>query len=154
MTGVEYWRMKKHISAADLAAKADVGVTTVFKMERAFNPTALSGPFIRLADAMDVPVDYLLKEYDPSTLKASDRVTYRWKNKPLDIANCIACYRHEENYSLQQLGDILGVTRERARVICNEKEAPRKHVAALAKKEGISVEEFHLRYDPEEVAAA
>ena len=154
MTGVEYWRMKKQISAANLAAKANVGVTTVFNMERAFNPTALSGPYIKLADAMDVPVDNLLMEYDPSTLKASDRVTYRWKNKPLVFANCIAYYRHEENYSLQQLGNILGVTRERARGICNEKEAPRKHIATLAKKEGISIEEFFLRYDPKEEYAA
>ena len=149
ITGVAYWRKKRHISAAELSALTGVCVAMIYRMGKGYKPSITANIFIKLADALETTVDDLLEEYDDESLSAGDRVPYRWKNKPLTIKNCIADYRHDGNYSLQQLGDMLGVTRERARTICDADHPPAKHVATLAQLEGISVEEFHMRHDPE-----
>lgn len=118
ITDVEFWRMKSHLSVEALSKASAVATTTINNMERAYSPTALAGPYIRLSTVLGVSVDELVRDYNESLLEEGDRVTYRWKDKPVVLANCIACYRNEKNISLETLGGQLGVTRERARVLC------------------------------------
>lgn len=48
ITGVEFWRMKSHLSVDALSKASAVATTTINNMERAYSPTALAGPYIRL----------------------------------------------------------------------------------------------------------
>lgn len=148
ITGVEFWRMKSHLSVDALSKASAVATTTINNMERAYSPTALAGPYIRLSTVLGVSVDELVRDYTESLLEEGDRVTYRWKDKPVVLANCIACYRNEKNISLETLGGQLGVTRERARVLCKAETPNEKHVARLARREGVTEAVFHQRYDP------
>ena len=148
ITGVEFWRMKCHLSVDALSKASAVATTTINNMERAYSPTALAGPYLRLSTVLGVSVDELVRDYNESLLEEGDRVTYRWKDKPVVLANCIACYRNEKNISLETLGGQLGVTRERARVLCKAETPNEKHVARLARREGVTKAVFHQRYDP------
>ena len=98
-------------------------------------------------------MDELLDDYDPALLKDGDRHAYGRKPKPAN--NVIAVYRWEENLSLQQLADRMGVTsREWARRICDRSDASPKLLKRLIRFEDISEEEFMRRYAVEEDVCA
>ncbi len=155
MTGLCYWRMKRHFSKKELAEKAGVSFTFISKLEKRYSPDTAFVLYIRLADALTVTVDQLLKEYNEAELSLGDHGTYRKAEGKHKAANCIAEYRKEENLTYQELSMILGISsREGARQICNSPCPSRKHLKTLANRESLSVAEFMFRYEPERRSAA
>ena len=66
-------------------------------------------------------------------------------------ANCISLYRREEELNFRQLAEILGgISWQRAQSLCKAGTASQKAVRALARYEGIPVEEFERRYAMQE----
>jgi len=64
-------------------------------------------------------------------------------------ANCISSYRLEEGLSLKELCRILRITSHRsARALCESPCPSAKYIYILALREGLSVSEFCLRYEP------
>lgn len=60
--------------------------------------------------------------------------------------NLIALYQHEERLSNQQLACRLGASVRRTCAVRSAPKALLRQVVALAEYEGISVDEFQLRY--------
>lgn len=156
ITGIKYWRRKKRFTRKELSKRAAVSENFITNAEKEISPQTVFSTYIKLANALSVPLDDLLKEYDDSQLDYCDHATYLFKKKrPPENANCIAKYRIDENLTYQQLSEILGITsREGARKICNSSCPSSKHLKTVAAREGISVEEFLFRYTPERSAAA
>ena len=83
-----------------------------------------------------------------SAYRRRERQGSRWKAK---TANCISLYRREEELSFRQLAEILGgISWQRAQSLCKAGIASQKAVRALARYEGIPVEEFERRYAVQE----
>lgn len=155
MTGVSYWRMKRHLSKKELAEKAGVSFTFISKLEKRYAPESAFVLYIWLADALNVTVDGLLEEYNEAELSLGDHGTYRKTEGKHKVVNCIAEYRKEENLTYQELSSILGIaSRERARQICNALSPSKKHMKVLAERENLSVADFIARYDPDRSSAA
>lgn len=155
MTGLSYWRKKRHYSKKVLSEKAGVSIVFIAKLEQGFSPETSFILYIRLANALNVTVDQLLEEYDDAELGMGDHGTYRKTEEKHCSANCIAEYRREENLTYQELSLILGISsREGARRICNAPCSSKKHLKTLAAREKLSVAEFMVRYEPERRLAA
>lgn len=145
MNGIGFYRRKKRLALYELSEMSHVYKGTIHRLEEELNPKTALSIYLRLAEALGVTLDELLKEYDPSLLQAGDRHAYA--GGPRTLRNPIAVYRSVENLSLQQLARRLGVTsREWARQVCNEDSVSPLHLGRLAAFEGISEAEFRVRY--------
>ncbi len=110
--------------------------------------------YVAVSDALGVPVDALLGDYDEALLLPGDHRVAKSKSHDKPVANCIAEYRRVENLSLDQLGGLLGVTRQMAHKLCRRTQPQDKAVNLLAAHEGITAEDFLIRYEPEKEVAA
>lgn len=152
MNGIGFYRRKKRLALYELSEMSHVYKGTIHRLEEELNPKTTLSIYLRLADALGVTLDELLKDYDPSLLRAGDRHAYAGGPKPPH--NPIAVYRSDENLSLQQLAWRLGVTsREWARRVCNEDTVSPLHLGRLAAYEGISEAEFRQRYAVTDICA-
>lgn len=61
------------------------------------------------------------------------------------IKNCVAVYRDKKNLTFKELGNIVGVTKQRAEQICKSN-IRKSTIKSFAEYEGISVEEFKMIY--------
>lgn len=149
MNGIGFYRRKNKLAVYELQNLSHVSAATIHTLETKINPQSPLSIYFRLAEALNVTLDELLDDYDPALLKDGDRHAYGRKPKP--AGNVIAVYRWEENLSLQQLADRMGVTsREWARRICGRSDASPKMLKRLIGFEGISEEEFMRRYAVDE----
>ena len=146
MNGIRFFRQKNKLAIYELSQLAQVSAPTIRALEKKIQPNTSLTVYLRLSDALAITIDELLDDYDPSLLKAGDRHAYApAKAKP--ARNPIAVYRRDENLSLQQLADRLGVTsREWARRVCDNKIARPQHLHLLADFEGVTEDEFLRRY--------
>ena len=147
--GLKYCRIRAHISVKTLADRSGVSTATIMAIEKG-NVNSSLEIFLKLADALEVPIEALTKVHDDSELEAGDRVTYKPRNTQV---NCMGVYRQEKNLSLQQMSEILNVSREWVRKVCMEAEPSEKHLIRLAEHEGLTPEEFQRRYPAGEVGA-
>ena len=152
MNGIRYFRKKNKLAIYELSELSHVCKPTIHSLEKAIQPTTTLSTYLRLADALGVTLDELLDDYDPALLKDGDRHAYIGRQKP--PRNPIAVYRREENLSLQQMADRMGVgSREWARRICDKTIASPKLLRRLAAYENVTEAEFLRRYTVEEVCA-
>ena len=147
--GLKYCRIRAHISVKTLADRSGVSTATIMAIEKG-NVNSSLEIFLKLADALEVPIEALTKEHDDSELEAGDRVTY--KSQDTDL-NCIGVYRLRKNLSLEQMSVMLGLTREGARQVCISEKPRKKHLRFLAEHEGLTPDEFRHLYAVEEVGA-
>lgn len=153
MIGVEFYRRKARLSRPELAEKAGIPLASVISLENNDRRSSRFVLYVAVSDALGIPVDELLGEYDEATLLPGDHRVCKNKNHGAPTTNCIAEYRRVENLSLDQLGSLLGISRQMAHKLCNRSWSQDKAVNLLAAHEGISTEDFMVRYTPEEVAA-
>ena len=153
MIGVEFYRRKARMTRQELADKAGIPLSCVCSLENNLRRTSRFDLYLAVSDALGVPVDALLGDYDEALLLPGDHRVAKIKDHNKPVANCIAEYRRIENLSLDQLGGLLGVTRQMAHKLCKRTQPQDKAVSLLAAHEGISPEDFMVRYAPEEVAA-
>jgi transcriptional regulator with XRE-family HTH domain len=153
MIGVEFYRRKARMTRQELADKAGIPLSCVGSLENNLRRTSRFDLYLAVSDALGVPVDALLGDYDEALLLPGDHRVAKSNNHDKPAANCIAEYRRVENLSLDQLGRLLGVTRQMAHKLCKRTQPQDKAVNLLAAHEGISTEVFQIRYAPEEVAA-
>lgn len=152
MNAIRFLRKKNKLAVYELSERSQVSAPTIHSLEQAIQPTTALSIYLRLADALGVTLDELLADYDPALLKDGDRHAYIGRQKP--PRNPIAVYRREENLSLQQLADHMGVgSREWARRICDKTIASPKLLRRLAAYENVTEAEFLRRYTVEEVCA-
>lgn len=141
VTGVKYWRKKRRLTKTELAALSGVSGTFISVADKAIHPTTMLWCYIRLARALNVTVDDLCREYREEQLTESDRVASK-KTSEREPVNCIDRYRKERNLSFAQLGSLLGVSRQRAHVICRSKHPSENCISLLAGREGVSAKRF------------
>ena len=150
MNGVKYHRLLSGTKIATLAEITGLSVGTVKNMQRPNKANRVSASsYSKVANVLNVPIDELLKEgYPESGVGVHIRALY--PSRTGNVRNHIFIYRKEKNMSCQQLADILGLTsRERARQLCSTKVSAKKHLETLAKREGLSIEEFKRKYSQE-----
>lgn len=154
MTGVAYFRRKRGLTRLALAAQSGVTMQTIQNYEKDGIPDrALVSVLLNLADSLGVTLDALLGNYDEGDLTTRDRS--KRKSYIDSPRNAVSNYRIAHNLRFRELADLLGVgSREAARVICKRETARQKHILALSRYEGISMEEFLVRYLPEEQEGA
>ncbi len=154
MNGIRFYRQKNRLAICELSQLAQVSAPVIRSLEKKIQPNTALSIYLRLTDALGITLDELLDDYDPALLKDGDRHAHaRTKSKP--ARNPIAVYRRDENLSLQQLADRLGVTsREWARRVCDSKSVRPQHLQLLAAYEGVTEDEFLLRYAVSEGASA
>ena len=144
ITGVEFHRLKRRLSVFELARQSGIPPKTIHKMENGLSLTMSARSYIEVSKALGVTVDELIQDYDESMLSDGDRPRCWQAVKP--PVNTIANYRLAENLSLQQLGNMLGVTREGARRICMRDSVSDKHIARLAEATGMTTRKFVSYY--------
>lgn len=146
MNGIRFYRQKNRLAICELSQLAQVSAPVIRALEKKIQPNTALSIYLRLSDALGVTIDELLDDCDPALLKDGDRHAYA-TSKAKPACNAIAVYRRDENLSLQQLADRLGVTsREWARRVCDSKSIRPQHLQLLAKYEGVTEDEFLLRY--------
>lgn len=144
INGIEYYRLKNHMSLVELSAASGVTYSLVMKLTKEILYTTSLDIYDRISKALGVTVDDLLIEYSSDDLAAGDRPVSRRKDSR---CNCIDIYRWAENLPLEELARRMGVSsRERARQVCNMPIPSRKNLLRLAEYEDISPEEFERRY--------
>ena len=145
VTGVKYWRFKRHITRKSLAKQSGIVEMTLKDMEEDFFFSRPSCFYMRIAAALNVTVDDLAQSYPVSMLAAGDR--YVRKSTSANPNNCLAVYKMVHHLNNEQMANLLGLAgRESARKVCERDVPQEKYVKRLAQYEGISEEEFIFRY--------
>lgn len=144
MTGIQYWRIVKNITPRELATAAGISIWTLLSLEKEIKESTGLNVYSGIAAALGVTIEMVISEYDkPDGIVNIRRGKCR---KELD-GNVVAVYCKRKNLTFQELADQLGVTsRERARQICRAPEVSKKHISKLAEIEGLSLEEFNVKY--------
>ena len=144
INGIEYYRLKNHMSYVELSAASGVAYSLILALTKSIKYTTSVDVYCRIAKALSVTVDDLLIEYSRDDLTAGDRPVSRRKDSR---CNCIDNYRWAENLPLEELARRIGVSsRERARQVCNMPVPSRKNLVRLAEYENLSIDEFEVRY--------
>lgn len=148
ITGVKYHRSKARMSRRELAELAGVTTSILQKMDLCHEVTNITLTFyMRVAEALRVPVEELLKLHDDSELEDGDRTAYPSRTE--NLQNPVAIYRKHYGLTLAQLGDRLGdKSKEWARQVCADETPQQSPIQALAAYEGITPAEFLLLYAP------
>ena len=148
MTGVAFWRRKRRLGYYRLQEKCGISVQTLKLLEEDRSETRSMEVYLRLATALEVSVDELLREYDESQLSMGDQ---RTRKNATSAGNCIGVFRRCENLTLTQLASLLGVgSRECARRLCISAEPMERHIATLAAYLNMEPEAFRAKYALEE----
>lgn len=102
-----------------------------------------------VADRLGVTIDQLFEVHSTAELEAGDR-TQR-KTKYLPSGNCLCRYRIEKGLSYAQLGERMGLTRQRVQIACMQKTAPKSGIMRICQYEHLSPDEFCAQYGGEAV---
>ena len=145
MTGVRYWRLRRRMSKKDLAAKSGISNTFIGVAEKTISPTTSLWCYIRLARVLDVTVSDICREYSVDQLRGCDRVPSK-RTTCQAPTNCLDRYRKEANLSFDQLGKLLGVSRQFAHAICRKEIVSDQYVVRLAESLGMSTEEIRTQF--------
>lgn len=145
MNGLRYWRLKRHMSYSTLAKEAGGSGTTIRNLEEHLGHVS-SDRLVRLADALDVTVDDLVREYPEDSIGLGDhpRSKYTMDKERL---NPVGRFCRIHNISLPEYTALAGKNSKQAalRVWTKLKLRPGE-ILPLAQMEGLSIEDFLLRY--------
>ena len=145
MNGIQYCRKKNRMSIKELAGKAEVCPMTISKLEKADQIRVSCLTLHRIACALGVTMDDLLKNYPDELITPSDRTPFPQRTGC--PTNCVSNYRLAHNLSHEELGRRLGNrTRSLSQIACKLETPKDKHVKALAAWEGISDKAFREKY--------
>lgn len=148
MIGLQFYRMKRHLSFKALVARSGVSETTIRNYENKTPRDDMQIPtLLSLAEALGVTIEMLVADYDPADLAPGDhhavRVSSAHADKPLTQ------YRVQKNYTMQQVGDILGIHRQHVDKLSKLSAIPPKYLQQLCEYEGITPDVFLERYGSE-----
>ena len=145
MNGVQYWRLKKHMSINALAKAANCCSETIRRLEQTLSQ-APSNRLVRVADALGVTVDDLAAEYSEEHITLGDHPAPKYTMDESRL-NPVGRFCRAHNISLPQYAAMTGKRSKQAalRVWTKQKLKP-EEILPLAQMEGISPEELLLRY--------
>lgn len=151
ISGVEYWRCKRRVSTTELKELIGCAGATAQAWK---NPNRLLGMsdfscVIAVADRLNVTIDQLFEVHSTAELEAGDRAQRETKYHP--SSNCLSRYRIEKGLSYAQLGERMGLTRQRVQIACKQKTAPESGVKRICRYEQLTPAEFCTRYGGEAV---
>lgn len=145
MNGVEFLRRKQRRTRCSLVKLTGITDATIKKMEE---ETTFDRPchfYMRIANALGVTIDELIRDYPESMLEAGDH--YVRESKSAHPNNCLAGYKVSNHLNNDQMAVLLGLGgRESARKACEREEPLQIYVERLAQLEGITVKQFVRRY--------
>ena len=146
MTGIEYPRRKARLTKRELAKRSGLTQETILTYEKkGVSPGVPVDKLLALADVLGVKLDDLVAVYDGASLTTEDRpVRYSTINSPRNVINN---YRIRKNLRFDELAQILGLADgECARVVCRRETARTKYICSISELEGLSPDEFAMRY--------
>ena len=145
MYGVEYYRKMQNMTVAQLAEQTGVGASLITKMARCpYEVTARTA--LRVADALNITLDQLVEErFDRDSVSLPKKAGA--KSNTANPENILEKYRQEKGISFHELALRIGnTTREAGRKACARDKALGKHIRVVAANEGLTVEEFLIRF--------
>ena len=152
MTGLYYHRRKARLTVEELSERAGLCTATIRTLENVLTPGTPSSTVARLASALGVSMEELLRVYPDDALQDGDHPRFRPRGTPR--YNLLEVYRREHNLTYQELATLLGQrTRQAAQRACVVSDPWPRHVALLAQREGLTVQEFEKRYQRKENVA-
>ena len=149
MIGIQYFRLKQRLTKRELSKRSGVCCDTIAKYESGevepYNTQVKK--LLALSDALHVPIDDLVREYDDSLIEAGDHYTFH--SEYLHYNNPIATYRRTENLTTQQMADRLGCSRQNISRACKEGGARVKLINKICAHHNIDTATFYARYGSE-----
>lgn len=145
MNGIRFWRLKRHMSYAALCKAANCSYGTIRRLEEEIADSTSSALLLRLADALGVTLDQLVMDYPADAVSWGDHpVPKRTSDKPL---NTVGRYCRHHNLTLTELARLLGKrSKQAAQHTCIKPTLKPEDILPLARREGVSVEDFISRY--------
>lgn len=149
MNGLRYWRLKRRMSYTVLAKESGVSGSTIHNLEESLEHV-YSDRLVRLADALDITVDDLVREYPEDSVGPGDHPKLKYTMDE-DRLNPVGRFCRLHNISLPEYTTLAGKKSKQAslRVWTKRKLKP-EEILPLAQMEGLSIEGFLLRYGKEE----
>lgn len=151
MNGLIFYRRKAKLTRDELSALANVSTGTIMRYEEeGWNGQGNGNTYLRIADVLGTTIDELLRDDLPNLGGTEPR--YAQRSKTENPNNCLTVYRMKHRLTFDQLGQrIGGVTRERARQVCSSATPSDIHILAASNYEGMSEDEFVMKYAPENI---
>ena len=147
MTGIEYYRLKRHVRLRELKELTGVEYSN---LKRWRDPRYLGGinhltALMQIADYLNVTADQLFEIHAYNELGDGDRP--QWSSKYARDDNPISNYRTRNGLSYRTLASRLGCSYQNAMNLCRSGRPNRSTIAALADHEHITPEEFIRRFE-------
>jgi Predicted transcriptional regulators len=150
LDGIRYHRLQQRMTQTELAARAGLERRAILQVENQTGANRTAGFYLAVSRALDVPIEELRKQ-DCDEADLPDSIPR--SSAKYAATNCIAVYRRKHRLTFVELGRMLGVSKQRAHVICGSLEASPRYVEILARQEGINAADFCILYAHEGEAA-
>ena len=145
MSGIRYWRLKRHMTYTDLGREAGCGGSTIRHLEDDLDHASYA-LLIRISDVLGVTVDQLAEEYPEDAVGPGDHPaqTYTVDDSRL---NPVGRFCRERNISLPEYAAMAAIkSRQAARRVWTKQKLKPGEIEPLARLAGLSQEEFLVQY--------
>ena len=142
MNGLQFERIQRNMTQAELAERAGLEPITVRRIETGETRNPLASTLLLFADAMHCSIDDLRKEHPDCDIRSC----VGKETGIVNSENALLAYKLATHSTFRKLGSILYLTNEGVRVACKRVPANEQYVALLAAHEGMSVEDFLAEY--------
>lgn len=144
MTGFEYFRKKARLTAKKLAQLCGETEAQIYHMNCGPALETRCRSLVKISEALDMPIDVLLWEFDDSELASGDRGVFL-SEKTIE-SNPLEIYRRINNLSYEQMAEMLRMSRQNVHRLGKNSYAREGHLEKLAAHEGITYSKFLKKY--------
>ena len=152
MNGMKYHMYFDHLSVQEVAERSGICRDRVLRFCHNIPEGTSMKVLYRLACAMDVTVDELVREYPDSAMAPGDHPAVQAKRTDKAM-NALGVYRRRKNLTYDEFTALLGLrSRQATYVKCTAPVPDSRCVELLAKREKMSAEAFLALYREEGTA--
>ena len=144
MTGFEYFRKKARLTAKKLAQLCGETEAQIYHMNCGPALETRCRSLVKISEALDMPIDVLLWEFDDAELSSGDRGVFL-SEKTIE-SNPLEIYRRINNLSYEQMAEMLRMSRQNVHRLGKNSYAREGHLEKLAAHEGITYSKFLKKY--------